>query len=204
MINKLVFASKNNGKIREVKHMLDTIGIQLGAIPNSFDVVEDGKTFLENAIIKATAAAKLTGTNSFADDSGLIVDALNGRPGVYSSRYAENDSARIQKLLTEMEEVADESRSARFVCAIALVSPEGKLLFSTQGKCEGTIIREPKGTDGFGYDPIFFVKQLECTMAEIPLDTKNSVSHRAIALKKLISWLSSEIKNKTELVTELY
>lgn len=204
MINKLVFASKNKGKIREVEHLLSTIGIQISTVPDDFDVIENGKTFLENAIIKATEAAKVTCCDALADDSGLIVDALDGRPGVLSSRYAENDTARINKILHEMSDVPDEKRSARFVCAIALVSPEGKPLFSAQGKCEGTIIKTPKGSDGFGYDPIFLVKQLGCTMAEIPLDIKNSISHRAVALNKLLSWLSSEVQSNKELISKLY
>lgn len=191
MYDKIVFASKNKGKIREVKQLFSSISIEVLPVSEDFDPIEDGETFLDNALIKAKEAALATGIVALADDSGLMVDALDGAPGVHSSRYAENDKARINKLLQALENVQDDLRGARFVCSMALVSPAGHLLHSTSGVCEGRIIYQPQGTDGFGYDPVFFLSELGLTMAQIPLEKKNTVSHRSKALRQMLEWLSN-------------
>ena len=191
MYDKIVFASKNKGKIREVKQLFSSIGIDVLPPPEDFEVVEDGNTFLQNAFKKAKEAAMLTKSIALADDSGLIVDALNGEPGIHSSRYAKDDKTRINKLLQELKDVPKEKRQARFVCAMALVDKEGTLLHSTEGICEGEIIFESRGNDGFGFDPVFYLPALNFTMAEIPLEIKNNISHRAKAFKQMLNWISA-------------
>ena len=188
-INKLVFATKNKNKLAEVTDSLKETGVSLCGIEGDFDPEETGSTFEENAYIKAFEAAKLMNTPAFGDDSGLVVDALDGRPGVYSSRYAENDLKRIEKLLEELKNVPQEKRTARFICVMVVVNPDGEILYSCQGTCEGIIIDSPKGTKGFGYDPVFFIPEKNSTMAELTMDEKNTVSHRGKALKKIIEWL---------------
>lgn len=191
MIKKIVFASKNKGKIREVRQLFSSIDVEIVEAPENFDAIEDGETFLDNAIIKAREAARLTGNITLADDSGLIVDALNGRPGVHSSRYAKDDQSRIVKLLNEMKDIPDGARQARFVCSMVLVAPDASIEHSTSGVCEGNIIFEPKGKDGFGFDPVFFVPEVNMTMAEIPLEKKNTISHRAKALTQMLKWIEN-------------
>jgi len=191
MYDKIVFASKNKGKIREVKQLFSSIGIDVLPPPEDFEVVEDGNTFLQNAFKKAKEAAMLTKSIALADDSGLIVDALNGEPGIHSSRYAKDDKTRINKLLQELKDVPKEKRQARFVCAMVLVDKEGTLLHSTEGICEGEIIFESRGNDGFGFDPVFYLPALNFTMAEIPLEIKNNISHRAKAFKQMLNWISA-------------
>jgi len=188
-INKLVFATKNKNKLAEVSNILKNTGILICGVEGDFDPEETGKTFEENAYIKAYEAAKIMNMPAFGDDSGLVVDALDGRPGVYSSRYAENDQKRIAKLLDELKDIPQEKRTARFVCAMVLVDPLGEILYSGQGTCEGIIIDSPKGANGFGYDPIFFIPEKNATMSELKMDEKNTVSHRGKALKKIIEWL---------------
>ena len=191
MYNKVVFASKNKGKIREVKQLFSSIGIEILTVPDDFEVIENGETFLENAVKKAKEAAKITNTIALADDSGLMVDALNGAPGIHSSRYADNDTNRINKLLQALNNVPKEKRQARFICSMALVDKNGSLLHSTEGVCEGEIIFEPKGNDGFGFDPVFFLPELKLTMAEIPLEKKNTISHRSRAFAQMLQWIKA-------------
>ena len=188
-INKLVFATKNKNKLAEVINILKNVGVTICGVEGEFDPEETGATFEENAYIKAYEAAKIMNMPAFGDDSGLVVDALEGRPGVYSSRYAENDKKRIEKLLEELKDVPPNKRTARFVCAMVVVNPEGETLFSCLGVCEGLIIDSSKGSNGFGYDPIFFIPEKNATMAELTMDEKNTVSHRGKALKKIIEWL---------------
>jgi XTP/dITP diphosphohydrolase len=188
-LNKLVFATKNKNKLAEVMNILKTTGVSICGVEGDFDPEETGSTFKENACIKAYEAAKIMNMPAFGDDSGLVVDALEGRPGVYSSRYAENDQKRIEKLLEELKDIPQEKRTARFVCAMTVVNPDGEILFSCEGICEGMIIDSTKGTNGFGYDPIFFIPEKNVTMAELTMDEKNTVSHRGKALKKIIEWL---------------
>jgi XTP/dITP diphosphohydrolase len=188
-IAKLVFATKNKNKLAEVKSKLQNTGIEICGVDGDFNPEETAETFSGNAYIKAYEAAKIMNMPAFGDDSGLVVDALDGRPGVYSSRYAENDEKRIAKLLGELKDVPQEKRTARFVCAMVVVNPDGETLFSCEGTCEGQIIDESRGQNGFGYDPVFFIPEKNSTMSELSMDEKNTLSHRGKALQKIIEWL---------------
>ncbi len=182
---KLVIATSNMGKIAEISALLENTGIELlspADYPGMPDIVEDGSTFMENALKKARATSSYTGHISLADDSGLVVDALDGAPGVISARFASSAAARNNKLLYLMKDVPDEKRTARFVCALALSGPDG-FEWTTTGVCEGIITRKPCGKGGFGYDPVFYYDPLGKTFAEISLEEKNQISHRGIALK---------------------
>lgn len=192
-MNELIFATSNKNKIFEVQSKIDyeKFPIKILPVPQPFEPIEDGKNFLENSYIKAFEAAKITGKNSFADDTGLCVEAIGGRPGIYSARYAKQGEDRVEKLLNEMKDFKNfEERKAYFACAITLVSPKGEILFSYQSKFEGYIAFEPKGSNGFGYDPIFYVKESGKTLAELSVEEKNQISHRALALKAFLEWLS--------------
>ena len=191
---KLVLATKNKNKIKEIRNKLSVINslelLSLEDFTNAPDLIEDGMSFQENAAKKAQAISAFTGLPALADDSGLCVDALDGRPGVFSARYAgENatDAERNIKLLDEMSGKA--GRSAKFVCAISccLLS---NILISVTGECHGLIAKHPSGIMGFGYDPIFFLPEYGRTMAEIPLEEKNKISHRAVALEKAAALLA--------------
>ena len=193
-MRELVFATSNENKILEVRTKInqEKFPIKIIPVPQPFDPVEDGETFLENAYIKAYEAAKKTNKPAFADDTGLCVEALNGRPGLYSARYAKTGEEKVQKMLAEMEPYKTlEERKAYFTCAIVLVNPDGETIFSCQSKFEGYIDFTPKGSHGFGYDPIFLVKELNKNLAELTTEEKNRVSHRALALKEFMNWLSS-------------
>lgn len=187
---EIVLATKNEGKLREFHNLLAGFKIivkSLADFPEISDIKEDGNTFLENARKKARTVLESTGKWALADDSGLEVEALGGRPGVNSARYAGKQGdykANNEKLLGEMESVPDGKRGARFVCTLVLMSPYGKEWVTT-GKCEGEITRELKGTGGFGFDPVFFVKGEGKTMAELPMEVKNRISHRGRALANL-------------------
>jgi len=193
---KLVLASNNFGKLRELKAILGDIydvysQREMGI---NIEVEENGETFEENALIKAEALMKLTGCATLADDSGICVDALNGRPGVYSARYCGvhgDDEANNQLLFKELENVADEDRTAHYGAAVALCRP-GHAPIITYGKCEGRILREYRGTGGFGYDPMFFSDDLGMTFAEADPEAKNGVSHRARAIRLLLEKLEAE------------
>lgn len=192
--SKIVLATGNRGKAREISSLAKGTQItfvSLADIPDAPDVEEDGETFEDNALKKARELARFTGLPALADDSGLCVDALEGRPGVLSARYAgENasDEDRLTKLLDELENVPDKDRTARFECVVALVRPDGKsILF--KGKVEGVIVRQPKGHNGFGYDPVFFYAPAGRTFAEMSESEKNLVSHRGEALRKFESYL---------------
>lgn len=184
----LVLATTNQNKIREICQILDGQNlniISMNDIPSLPEVEEDGFTFEENARKKALTIAKLTGRLTLADDSGLVVDALNGRPGVLSARYSGDDATPAknnEKLLHELEDVPVKKRTARFVCVIAIARPSGKV-FVVEGECEGLIARELRGEQGFGYDPLFIVPDREKTFAELGAAEKNKISHRAIALE---------------------
>lgn len=186
----LVFATSNAGKKKELEALLGP-GWQVKSaadFPDLPEVDEDQPTFEGNAAKKAHAFAKATGLLSLADDSGLCVDALDGRPGVFSARYGASDGDRIGKLLGELKDVPDEKRTARFECALCLVTPDGRETF-TRGTCEGRIIHAPRGANGFGYDPIFELPNGK-TMAELSRDEKSAVSHRGNAFRKLANSLS--------------
>lgn len=184
---KIVLATKNNHKIREIEALFDDMAIQflsLKDFPNVPDIVEDADTFEGNALKKARAAAEWTKEVAMADDSGLQVDALNGEPGVYSSRYAgENaaDKENNKKLLNEIKGIPFEKRGARYKCIIAVVFPSGEEKMA-EGECKGFIAFEPKGKNGFGYDPIFYLPEYNKTMAELSPEEKNKISHRAKAI----------------------
>ncbi len=190
----LLVATHNKGKLREYKELLRDLPVRLVYLDEvgiHEDVPETGSTFEENAVQKATAYARLSGLLALADDSGLEVDALGGRPGVHSARYAgpnAGDDDRIRKLLAELEGVPPERRTARFRCVIAVASPEGDVI-TAQGTVEGVIADAPRGHHGFGYDPIFYLPDRDCTMAELPPEEKNRISHRARAAEAIKSRL---------------
>ncbi len=196
MSNKrIVLASNNVGKVREINQLLEHSAIEV--LPQAqFDIedaVEDGLTFVENAIIKARHAAKLSGLPAIADDSGIEVDALNGAPGIYSARFAgegSSDEENLLKLLNELKSVPEEQRSARFQCLMVYMRhAEDPTPIICQGTWEGRILTAPQGENGFGYDPVFFVPEQQCSSAELDAATKNSLSHRGKALQQLIAQL---------------
>ena len=179
----LVIASGNKGKIAEFKKLLDDFPFDLMTQPVGFEIEETGKTFIENARIKAIAVSQVTGNLSLADDSGLSVESLGGAPGIYSSRYANSDEKRIEKLLAELKPFPN--RKAKFECALCIASG-GKALIEVSGFCEGLITLSPRGANGFGYDPIFEVSGLGETYAEMNHEQKKHIGHRGNAFKLLI------------------
>lgn len=194
-MKKVIIATKNPGKAKEFIRMFKPYGIEVKTLldfPDIEDIEETGQTFEENAIIKAETVCKQFNQMVIADDSGLIVDALNGRPGIYSARYAgeeKNDEANNDKVLNELKAVKEKDRTGRFYCALALAMP-GKGTITVNGKCEGTVLFERRGTNGFGYDPIFYVTEMKKSMAELSPEEKNQISHRKKALQKLEEQLS--------------
>lgn len=190
MKQTIIFATGNEGKMREIRQIMAGIDAELLSMKEAgieVDIVEDGKNFEENAIIKAKAAAAKTNSIVLADDSGLEIDYLNKEPGIYSARYmGENTSYEIknQQLLYRLTGVEKEQRSARFVCAIAAAAP-GSEAFTTRGTIEGYIGWQPAGTNGFGYDPIFYVDTYGCSTAELSMEQKNALSHRGNALRAM-------------------
>ena len=192
-MSRLVLATKNPGKILEIKELLKDLPIEIvlsSAFDNIPDILEDGETFQDNAIHKAQVIAKATGEVSLADDSGLEVNALSGRPGVYSARFSkdkvssgkEQDKINYKKVLSLLKSVQESERGARFKCVIALSDPLGKTEW-VEGICNGSIGFAPEGTGGFGYDPIFIPDGYKNSFAALPQDVKNTISHRALALK---------------------
>ncbi|MBT3013253.1 MAG: XTP/dITP diphosphatase [Candidatus Thiodiazotropha sp. (ex Lucina aurantia)] len=193
---KIVLASNNAGKVREINQLLASEQITVVAQKefNIPDAIEDGLSFVENAIKKARHAASLSGLPAIADDSGIEVDALNGAPGIYSARFAGPDStdeANLQKLLDHLKEIPEAQRSARFQCLLVYMRhAEDPTPIICQGTWEGRILHQPRGENGFGYDPIFYVPSHDCSSAELEPEVKNSLSHRGQALKKLLHALS--------------
>ncbi len=194
---KLLVATGNQGKLKEIRRLLENSGIEvvgLDQYDSPPEVVEDGATFAANAEKKAQQMAAFSGCLTLADDSGLVVEALAGAPGVHSARYAGeqgNDAANNAKLLQEMSAVADEKRQAAFHCVMALASPDGQCQ-TFSGKVSGLIMRGERGEGGFGYDPLFMVPEYGKTMAELPLDIKNRISHRGAALRQVIPVLQEQ------------
>ncbi|MGN0978374.1 MAG: RdgB/HAM1 family non-canonical purine NTP pyrophosphatase [Faecousia sp.] len=195
---KVVLASKNKHKLQEISKITEQFDIQLvmeSELGVDIDVEETGTTFEENSFLKANAVMKATGLPALADDSGIAVDALNGEPGIYSARYGFDDTlddwGRLQLLLKNTEHVPDGQRQAQFVCVITMVTPEGKVI-QARGEVHGELLREPRGENGFGYDPIFYYPPLGKTTAELPPEEKNRVSHRANALKVFYEKLKEE------------
>ena len=197
MERKIIFATGNQDKMKEIQMILEDLGIVVSSMKEAgidVDIVEDGTTFEENAMIKAEAIAKLTDAIVLADDSGLEIDYLNKEPGIYSARYAGTDTSYEIKnnlLLQRLEGVPDEKRTARFVCAIAAVFPDGSKE-TVRGTIEGRIGYEIAGEHGFGYDPIFYLPERGVSTAEIPPEEKNSISHRGNALRKMKELLERE------------
>ena len=193
---RIVIATTNAGKLRELKELAQSNkGVEFVLAPENFDVEETGKTFVENAILKARTAAEITGLIALADDSGIEVDALGGRPGIYSARYCEGtDRDRRLKLLKELEPVEQENRTAAFVCAMALCVPTGQTIFTTTARWEGRIGLQEKGENGFGFDPIFVLPECNLTAAEIDSHEKNKISHRGQAFSHVLEFLQNELK----------
>ena len=186
---KIILASSNVHKVKEINAIVENTGLEFILPPEGFDPIEDGKSFEENSFIKAKEAWNLGKTWTLADDSGLCIDALNGAPGIHSARYAETPQLRIDRVLTEMKGIKE--RSARFKCCMTLINPEGEVAFSYTGICEGSIIEEQRGLNGFGYDPIFLLQGSDKTMAELSEEEKNQISHRGRALKAVLEYLNS-------------
>lgn len=196
-MSKLVLASGNAGKVKEINNLLRANGIDVIS-QNEFDVpeaVEDGLTFVENAIKKARNACMHTGLPSIADDSGIEVDAINKAPGIYSARFSgagATDEKNNIKLLAELDGVAESERTARYQCVMVYMkSADDPTPIITQGTLEGRILTAPRGNGGFGYDPLFWLEDNNCSAAELSLEEKNKISHRAIALQAMIQQLSN-------------
>ena len=188
----IVLATRNQGKIAEIKALLPGVRVQPAAsYPGCPEPDETGRNFEENALLKARAAAQFTGRAALADDSGLEVDALDGAPGVRSARYAgagATDRDNIQRLLDALDGTPDADRTARFRCAMAVAAPDGRT-WTAEGVCEGRIIRKPRGGSGFGYDPLFVPAGYKSTFGELDTTVKNRISHRAIALDRILNVL---------------
>ncbi|WP_342598539.1 XTP/dITP diphosphatase [Psychrobacillus sp. FSL H8-0483] len=199
-MKKIIIATKNKGKAKDFEALFGPLGydvLTLHDVAEEMDVEETGTTFEENALLKATALADHLQTIVIADDSGLEIDALDGRPGIYSARYAgedKSDEANIDKVLEELKDVKELERSARFVCAIAVASPT-KEPFTVRGTCEGMIATARKGNNGFGYDPIFYVPSEKKMMAELSAEEKGAISHRGNAIKQLASNLTDLLQD---------
>ncbi len=196
---RLLIATHNKGKLREYRRLLADLPVELTYLDEvgiTEDVPETGSTFEENAIQKATAYARMSGMLTLADDSGLEVDALGGEPGIHSARYAgpgATDEDRIRKLLNALADVPLEKRTARFRCVIAVATPRGEV-YTAEGEVEGLITDTPRGQHGFGYDPVFFLPDRGCTMAELPPEEKNRISHRARAAERIKPLLHEILK----------
>lgn len=200
-VERIIIASRNKGKINEFKKLFEKEGVTVLSLDDLDmtipEIEETGATFHENAKIKAETVASIVNEPVIADDSGLVVDALNGRPGVYSARYAgepTDDVKNYEKVLDELEAVEEKNRTARFVSVLALSRPGEETLFF-EGKCEGKIAYEPKGEHGFGYDPIFIPDGYDVTMAQLTGDEKNKISHRFHALERLKKWLTNNLNS---------
>ena len=191
MDNIIILATNNKSKVKEISEMMSGSDITFESLADAginVEVEETGTTFEENALLKAREICKLSGKPTISDDSGLEIDALDGAPGIYSSRFMGEDTSydiKNNALIEKLENVADPDRTARFRCCMALVLPDGRE-FVTEGAMEGIIAREPKGINGFGYDPILFIPEYNRTSAELSSEEKNNISHRGEALRKMI------------------
>jgi XTP/dITP diphosphohydrolase len=194
----LIIASGNAGKIREFSNLLAHLPLEIRPQPTGLHVEETGSSFSANARIKATAVAAATGQWALADDSGLSVAALNGAPGVHSARYAENDEARIARLLNELEAAKSSDRSAHFTAALAVADPSGKIRLEVEGECPGMILKTPRGEGGFGYDPVFYVPEVGQTFAEMEKVAKARLGHRGRAFNALEPELSQLLTDPSE------
>ncbi|MCU0545504.1 MAG: RdgB/HAM1 family non-canonical purine NTP pyrophosphatase [Oscillatoriaceae cyanobacterium Prado104] len=185
----LVVATGNPGKLKEMQLYLQDLGWELQLKPDDLEIEETGDTFIANACLKASVVATATGQWSIADDSGLMVDALGGKPGIYSARYGTTDADRISRLLQELGSA--QNRQAQFVCAIAIARPDGTIALQIEGICRGEILHSPRGSGGFGYDPIFYVPAGQQTFAEMTPEIKRSYSHRGQAFQALIPQMAT-------------
>ncbi len=196
MKERLIFATGNEGKMREIRKILDGLGMEILSMKEagvSLDILEDGETFRENAQIKAYAVWRETGGIVLADDSGLVVDYLGGDPGIYSARYMGEDTSyeiKNQAIIDRLAGIEGEERAARFVCAIAAVLPDGQVLH-TEAAMEGLIAERPAGCGGFGYDPILYIPGSGKTSAELTMEEKNKISHRGKALEEMRARLAA-------------
>ncbi len=196
-MKKLIVATLNKGKLKEIREILAGLPYEVISMDEagfSMDIEENGTTFEENAMIKSRTIWEATGEMVMADDSGLVVDYLDGAPGIYSSRFAgegASDADKNKKLLGLLDGVPMEQRTARFVCAVAVVYPDGSD-FTVRGQCEGLIWTEPRGANGFGYDPLFYIPEYDMTVAEMEPIKKNSISHRGRALALMAEKLKNE------------
>lgn len=197
-MRKIIVATGNEGKMKEIRQILAGDGIEYVSLKDEnlqdVEIVEDGTTFEENAVIKAKTIAEITGQMVLADDSGLEVDYMDKAPGVYSARFLGEDTSYTVKnnyIIDKLAQAKGEERSARFVCVIACAFPDGKVI-TTRGTIEGQIGYEEKGENGFGYDPIFFLPERGCTTAELPTEEKNKISHRGRALTAMYEKLKEE------------
>ena len=206
---KIVLATSNKHKVQEINDIVNNSlplleervgvrcqqvcdsGIEFILPPEGIDPLENGETFEENSRINALASWEISKNWSLADDSGLCIKALGGKPGIHSARYAETPQKRIERVLNEMQGIKE--RDAEFVCAMTLVNPEGKVVFSCKGICEGSITEKPAGVNGFGYDPIFLVKGDKRTMAELSEEEKNQISHRSRALNQIVDYMKHNL-----------
>ncbi|GAB6086426.1 XTP/dITP diphosphatase [Alkaliphilus crotonatoxidans] len=200
MKKTIVVATGNQHKLVEIGKIFQGFDVEIKSMKDvglgQLEIIEDGTTFEENALIKARVVMKKTGYLTIADDSGLEVDALNNQPGIYSARFSgegATDEKNNEKLLALMAQIPEKERTGRFVCAMAAVYPNGKEVV-VRGECLGLIGTEPKGSNGFGYDPLFFVPSLGLTFAELSQEEKNKISHRAKALEKLMTALSKDVE----------
>lgn len=197
-MKEIIIATKNRGKAAEFKTFFSGYGIETKSLldfdEEMKDIEETGETFEENAALKAEQIRDLLSVPVLADDSGLIIDALNGRPGIFSARYAgepKSDQANIEKVLTELQSIPGEKRTARFICVLAIAVPGKDTIFKT-GYCEGNIGFRVKGSNGFGYDPIFIPEGYTQTMAQLPANEKNKISHRKNAIIQLEEWMDNQ------------
>jgi XTP/dITP diphosphohydrolase len=184
---KVIVATHNPGKLEELQAYLHVLPWQLALMPSDIEIEETGTTFSENACLKARTAAQRCGEWAIADDSGLGVAALGGAPGIYSARYGANDSARIQRLLNELADTPN--RQAEFFCVLALANPQGEIVAQATGICPGEILTAPRGQGGFGYDPVFYVPELQLSYAEMSAMQKHDISHRGRAFQALLPQL---------------
>ncbi len=185
---EIVFATGNSHKLEEINEISKDSGVKFILPPVGFNPIENGTTFEENSLIKAKEANKLSGKISLADDSGLCVEALNGAPGLFSARYAGTQQEKIDKILKELE--PHTNRKAKFVCVMTLVDENGEILHVSRGECHGEIAKSQSGVNGFGYDPVFIVKNTNRTMAIMSEDEKNSISHRGNALRDMLLYIN--------------
>lgn len=189
-MKRIIFATGNEGKMREIREILKDLDVEVLSMKEAgiqADIVEDGTTFEENAVIKATAVCRASGEIALADDSGLVIDYLGGEPGVYSARYMGEDTSyhiKNANLIQRLAGVPDEQRTARFACAIAAAFPDGEVK-TVYGTMEGRIGYEEAGENGFGYDPIFYLPEYGCTSAQLSMEEKNKISHRGKALRAI-------------------